>query len=76
MSEPASSLLRLIARAEAVLARIEAALPHATGAPDWNASTAFRYRKRRGSGALGAPPTTCCSPVRAAPARVRSSRPA
>jgi len=52
MSEPASSLLRLIARAEAVLARIEAALPHATGAPDWNASTAFRYRKRRGSGAL------------------------
>jgi len=52
MSEPASSLLQLIARAEAVLARIEAALPHATGAPDWNASTAFRYRKRRGSGAL------------------------
>jgi hypothetical protein len=42
----------LIARAEALLARLEAVLPHALTAPDWAAATAFRYRRRGGSGVL------------------------
>ena len=42
----------LISRAEALLARLEAVLPHPPRAPDWSASVAFRYRKRGGSGVL------------------------
>ena len=42
----------LIARAEALVARLEAVLPHPVSAPDWTASVAFRYRKRGGSGRL------------------------
>src|SRR5438477_937111 len=42
----------LIARAEALVARLEAVLPHPVSAPDWTASVAFRYRKRGGSGCL------------------------
>ena len=42
----------LIARAEALVARLEAVLPHPVSAPDWSASVAFRYRKRGGSGRL------------------------
>jgi predicted AAA+ superfamily ATPase len=42
----------LISRAEALVARLEAVLPHALAAPDWAASVAFRYRKRGGSGRL------------------------
>ena len=37
---------RLIDRAEQLISRIEAVLPQPLGAPDWNASVAFRYRKR------------------------------
>jgi len=37
---------RLIERAEQLIARIESVLPQPLGAPDWNASIAFRYRKR------------------------------
>ena len=37
---------RLIKRAEQLINRIEAVLPQPLGAPDWNASIAFRYRKR------------------------------
>jgi predicted AAA+ superfamily ATPase len=47
-----SDLERLLARAEQVLLRLEAFLPHALQAPAWQASTAFRYRKRGGSGVL------------------------
>jgi predicted AAA+ superfamily ATPase len=47
-----SNLESLIARAEALLGRLEAVLPHPPSAPDWSASIAFRYRKRGGSGAL------------------------
>jgi predicted AAA+ superfamily ATPase len=47
-----TSLQQLVDRAEALLARIEAVLPHPLAAPDWNASIAFRYRKRGGSGAI------------------------
>ena len=43
----------LLVRAEALLARLETILPHAPTAPDWNASVAFRYRKRSsGAGVL------------------------
>ncbi len=47
-----SDLESVLARAERLLARLEAVLPHALGAPDWDASIAFRYRKRGGSGWL------------------------
>ena len=45
-------LLHLIARAEALLVRLETVLPHPLTAPDWAASIAFRYRKRGGSGLI------------------------
>ena len=45
-----ASLLALVARAEALITRLEGVLPHPLGPPDWNASTAFRYRTRGGSG--------------------------
>ncbi|MCA0243215.1 MAG: ATP-binding protein [Proteobacteria bacterium] len=47
-----ASIETLISRAERLLARLEAVLPHAPAAPDWTASVAFRYRKRGGSGLL------------------------
>jgi predicted AAA+ superfamily ATPase len=37
---------RLLQRAETLIDRIEAVLPQRLSAPDWAASTAFRYRKR------------------------------
>lgn len=37
---------RLIARAEQLMARIEAALPQPLQAPDWAAGVAWRYRRR------------------------------
>ena len=52
MSVPADALLHLVDRAEALLARLEAVLPRAPSAPDWGASTAFRYRRRGGAGAI------------------------
>ncbi|MBC7957716.1 MAG: ATP-binding protein [Cytophagales bacterium] len=45
-------LLQLISRAEALITRLETALPHGLLPPDWAASTAFRYRKRGNSCAL------------------------
>ncbi len=45
-------LERLLARAEAVLARLEATLPPAPPAPDWQSAVAFRWRKRNGRGWL------------------------
>jgi hypothetical protein len=47
-----SALDHLIERAEALLARLEAVLPQPLTAPDWSASTAFRYRKRAGRALL------------------------
>ena len=52
MSVPVDALARLIARAEALLGRLEAVLPHSLSEPDWAASIAFRYRKRGGSGVI------------------------
>jgi predicted AAA+ superfamily ATPase len=43
-------LVALVARVEALVARLEGVLPHPLTAPDWNASTAFRYRTRGGGG--------------------------
>jgi len=43
----------LLVRAEQLMARIESVLPQPLSAPDWNASIAWRYRKRSsGHGAL------------------------
>ena len=36
----------LLVRAEQLISRIEAVLPQPLSEPDWNASTAYRYRKR------------------------------
>jgi uncharacterized protein len=47
-----SAVESLIARAESLLARLEAVLPQAMNAPDWNASVAFRYRKRGAAGRI------------------------
>jgi len=40
------ALERFLARAELFMQRVEASLPHTLSAPDWNASIAFRYRRR------------------------------
>ena len=47
-------LADLIARAEGVLARVEALLPEPTPDPDWKRVTAARWRKRSGRGSLQA----------------------
>ena len=49
-----SDIEKLIARAESLLARLEAVLPAAESAPDWDGATAFRWRKRGGRGYLQA----------------------
>ena len=40
-----TQLDQFLARAEALLERIEAILPQASPVPDWNAGVAFRWRK-------------------------------
>jgi len=45
---------RLVARAERVLARVEALLPPPAPEPDWKKTTAARWRKRNGRGYLQA----------------------
>jgi uncharacterized protein len=52
MAFDAAGLEQLVARAEALLGRLEAVLPRPLAAPDWQASIAFRYRKRGGAGRL------------------------
>ncbi|PKO87843.1 MAG: AAA family ATPase [Betaproteobacteria bacterium HGW-Betaproteobacteria-12] len=44
----------LLARAEAVLGRLEASLPPLPAPPDWQSSIAFRWRKSQGRGWLQA----------------------
>ncbi len=41
-------LEQLLAKADAILARVEKLLPAANGAPDWTASVAFRWRRSSG----------------------------
>ena len=62
MSSHPDPLLHLIARAEALLSRLEAVLPHPLTAPDWAAAIAFRYRKRGGSGLIE--PVRHVAPIR------------
>lgn len=53
MTDSTHPLERLVQRAEILMARIEAELPQPMSAPDWQASIAFRYRKRsNGRGGL------------------------
>jgi hypothetical protein len=52
MPAPNEALIALIARAETLLGRLEAVLPHALEAPDWSAAHAFRYRKRGDCGRI------------------------
>ena len=59
LSEP---LLQLIARAEALMARLESVLPHPLAAPDWHASIAYRYR-RRGAGGSALEPVRHVAPI-------------
>ncbi|WP_293660681.1 ATP-binding protein [Rhodoferax sp. OV413] len=49
------ALERFIARAELFMSRVEASLPHTLTAPDWNASIAFRYRRRSSGQGVMAP---------------------
>ena len=49
---PNAALESFINRAEHLLKRLERVLPQALAAPDWEASMAFRYRKRGASGWL------------------------
>ncbi|MDA0571309.1 ATP-binding protein [Burkholderia gladioli] len=49
-------LEQFLDRAEALLGRFEALLPPAPADVDWNAATAFRWRKRQGRGYLQAVP--------------------
>ena len=48
----AVDLPHLLTRADALLSRLEALLPHPVTAPDWQAAVAWRYRKRGGAGTL------------------------
>ena len=52
MSLAPDALQHLITRAESLITRLEAVLPHPLQAPDWSASHAFRYRKRAGGSRL------------------------
>ena len=52
--KPAADLAGLVARAEQVLARVEALLPPLEPDPDWRHVTAARWRKRNGRGYLHA----------------------
>ena len=56
----------------ALLARLEGVLPHPLAAPDWNASIAFRYRKRGGRGSLE--PVRHVRTIRLATCRTSSRR--
>lgn len=48
----APSLEDLAARADRLLARLEALIPEVNAVPDWGAAEAFRWRKRFGHGVL------------------------
>ncbi len=62
MSPSIDPLLHLIHRAEALLTRLEAVLPHPLTRPDWTAAIAFRYRKRGACGVIE--PVRHVAPIR------------
>jgi len=47
-----SDIKKLVARADALIGRIEQLLPDNTSPPDWKASIAFRWYKRNGRGSV------------------------
>jgi uncharacterized protein len=47
-----SDITKLLSRAEALAARLEALLPGVVTETDWGASSAFRWRKKNGRGAI------------------------
>lgn len=51
-----TNLTQFLTRAEQILERLEHLLPAAPSAPDWNASTAFRWRRKGNGAALVAIP--------------------
>ena len=53
----------LIARAEALMTRLEAVLPHPLAEPDWGAAVAFRYRKRASGGGARLEPVRQLAPL-------------
>ena len=53
----------LIARAEALMTRLEAVLPHPLAEPDWGAAVAFRYRKRPSGGGARLEPVRQLAPL-------------
>ena len=52
-----AQLTAFLARADQLMQRIEAALPHGLQQPDWGASIAFRYRRRSSGQGVIAPVT-------------------
>jgi len=52
MAEIPPVLESLVQRAERLLSRLEGVLPHPLAPPDWQASIAYRYRRRGASGWL------------------------
>jgi predicted AAA+ superfamily ATPase len=54
MAAAATELEALLARAERILARLEAVLPGPAAAPDWQAAHAFLWRRRYGRASLQA----------------------
>ncbi|HJV83574.1 ATP-binding protein [Noviherbaspirillum sp.] len=48
-----TQLDQFLDRAEALLMRLESILPQSSPTPDWNAGTAFRWRKQGGKGSRG-----------------------
>jgi hypothetical protein len=49
---PIDSLSRLLTRAHDLLDRLDGVLPRPLAAPDWQASIAYRYRRRQGAGVI------------------------
>ncbi len=59
-----TQLDQFLARAEALISRLEELLPHAGTVPDWDAGIAFRWRKRSGKDSRGyLQPVTHISPI-------------
>ena len=52
MTDTSIRFAELLARAEQLLAAVENLLPGPPAPPDWNAATAFRWRRRNGRAAL------------------------
>lgn len=49
----APEFAQFLSRAESLLARLEAILPHADAPPDWDAGSAYRWRRRGSNGNRG-----------------------